>query len=263
MSTLAQFDYQPPSVEPKPTEHAIEQGAHYVSLLVTDGDNIGFLMNELWKQKYFGNGQRGAFPMTWELSPALTRIAPPILEWYLSHGSPNDSFIAGPSGKGYILPHLEPNLDRFLDETEPMLWDSGLHIATVIDELPLASGAYDRYANRASIDAVIAKIGAYYQGGDGAVRFVNDKPIISVKYGIWDGNLTPEQAAAMVNGLPRAPGGGTNAVSVVVIHPFSRFGASERDYGLVDIGRRFRDRLAGHVKLVPIEHLIEIAKQLR
>lgn len=263
ISTLAQFAYQPPPVPPKPPVPAIEQGAHYVSLLVTDGDNVGFLMNELWKQKYFGNGQRGSFPMTWELSPALTRIAPPILEWYRAQATPNDSFIAGPSGKGYILPHLEPNLDRFLDETEPMMAESGLRIATVIDELPIASGVYNPYLNRASIDAVVAKVGRYYAAGQGEVAWVNDKPIIAVRDAIWDGHLTPEQAAAEINGLSRAPGAGTNAVSIVVIHPFSRFGASDRDYALVEIARRFRDSLAGHVRLVSIEELVQHARDLR
>ncbi|MFN7954031.1 MAG: GxGYxYP family putative glycoside hydrolase [bacterium] len=263
LSTLAQFSYQPPVRAPRPPVPALEPGVHYVSLLVTDGDNIGFLMNDVWKQKYFGNGLRGTYPLTWELSPALVRIAPPILEWYLGHGTPNDSFVAGPSGKGYILPHLEPNLNRFLDETEPMLWESGLHIATVIDELPIASGAYNPYLNRASIDAVIAKIGRYYSAGQGAVRWVGDKPIISVRTAIWEGFQTPEQAAAAISALPRAPGANTDAVSVVVIHPFSRFGASERDYALVEIGRRFRDSLASHVRLVPIEELIQHAKELR
>ncbi len=263
LSTLAQFSYQPPVRVPRPPIPPVEPGLHYVSLLVTDGDNIGFLMNDVWKQKYFGNGLRGAYPLTWELSPALVRVAPPILEWYLGHGTPNDSFVAGPSGKGYILPHLEPNLNRFLDETEPMLWESGLHIATVIDEVAIGSGAYNDYLNRASIDAVIAKIGPYYSGGQGEIRWVNDKPIIAVRTAIWEGFQTPEQAAAAINTLPHAGGAGTGALSIVVIHPFSRFGASERDYALVEVGRRFKDSLDPQVRVVPIEELLQHAKELR
>ncbi len=263
LSTLAQFPFQPPPRPAPPPAPAVENGTHYVSLMVTDGDNVGFLQNTMWNEQYYGNGLRGAYPLTWEMSPSLVKFAPPILEWYLSHATVNDSFVAGSSGKGYILPHLEPNLNRFLDETEPLLYESGLHIVTAIDDVPLSSGAYDSYANRASIDAVIAKIGPYYQAGDGAVRWVNDKPIVSVRAAIWDDNLTPEQAATAVNALPRAPGAGTNAVSIVVIHPFSRFGTPNNEYGLIDVGRRFRDGLSTHVHLVSIEQAISLLHQLR
>lgn len=80
----------------------------YVALHWSDGDNIQFNHNgtlDIWRQS-----ERGKVPVSMTLSPALTEIAPFILQYYYENRTDNDEFIGGPSGVQYIQePYYKPD----------------------------------------------------------------------------------------------------------------------------------------------------------
>lgn len=74
----------------------------YIAFLMADGDNLqyceGFL-HGLWSQP-----ERGNFPISWTMSPAMADIAKPLLSYYNKTKTDNDCIISGPSGYGYFYP---------------------------------------------------------------------------------------------------------------------------------------------------------------
>ncbi|MDD1743182.1 MAG: hypothetical protein LUO85_00995, partial [Methanomassiliicoccales archaeon] len=100
-----------------PRQPALADDGIYVSFAVPDGDNIDFAtakMLEVWHDEV-----RGTVPITWSISPLLAELAPPLLDYYYSEATALDSFIAGPSGAGYMYPGFAPqsDLDQFLVST--------------------------------------------------------------------------------------------------------------------------------------------------
>jgi hypothetical protein len=81
----------------------------YVSFAVPDGDNLDFdtaKMLEVWQDEV-----RGTVPIAWSISPLLAELAPSILDYFYSEATTLDSFVAGPSGAGYLYPGFAPQSD--------------------------------------------------------------------------------------------------------------------------------------------------------
>ena len=90
------------SVEPDPTKV-------YVALHFSDGDNIQFDHNS--GLSIYQNSERGKTPISMTLAPALTELAPFILDYYYRNATENDEFIGGPSGFQYIQEALYKSSD--------------------------------------------------------------------------------------------------------------------------------------------------------
>jgi len=91
----------------------------YVTLVQSDGDAI-WAMNNFQNRNWL-DSQRGNFPYTWETQPLLLDLAPGMLEHYYQTMTPNDYFIAGPSGAGYTGPTLNKRQNEFLEQTKKYL----------------------------------------------------------------------------------------------------------------------------------------------
>ncbi len=74
----------------------------YVAFAVPDGDNLDFLTGQV--TPLWNDPARGRIPLAWSMDPVLQDLAPPILHYYTSTRTANDSFVAGPSGAGYLYP---------------------------------------------------------------------------------------------------------------------------------------------------------------
>jgi len=74
--------------------------------------------------------QRGNLPFNWETQPLLVELAPALYEKYARTATPNDCLIAGPSGAGYIIPPLVPDLPAYLEESQRVCQKAGIQVAT-------------------------------------------------------------------------------------------------------------------------------------
>lgn len=99
----------------------------YVAFVVGDGDNVDYVLStrrEWFTQRVTACESPGGScpPLTWSISPHLTRLAPDVLRWYYaqSHRTGRDYFALPPSGHLYAYPtSLAPSSqDRFVRATE-------------------------------------------------------------------------------------------------------------------------------------------------
>ncbi len=105
---------------------AYDPAKTYVAFIVGDGDNISFIMDSRaeWFRRRVRACREGVCPpLTWSISPHLSRIAPDVLEWYyeMSHKTGKDYFMLPPSGHLYAYPSsLEEKTiqDKFVAATE-------------------------------------------------------------------------------------------------------------------------------------------------
>lgn len=114
------------------TQNALEPVSYdpthtYVAFVVGDGDNIGYITTTRhdWFRQRVTTCQSGSArcpPLTWTISPHLTRLAPDLLRWYYdrSHETGHDYFALPPSGHLYAYPSslAEDAQDRFVAATE-------------------------------------------------------------------------------------------------------------------------------------------------
>ena len=75
----------------------------YISFAITDGDNIGFMTRKM-RSEMWGNDIRGTVPIAWSVNPLLIELVPPLMDFYYSTTTENDTFVCGPSGTGYFNP---------------------------------------------------------------------------------------------------------------------------------------------------------------
>jgi hypothetical protein len=87
----------------------------YVSFTYTDGDNIGTVSR--FMARNWLDSSLGKVPFTWEVLPLALHMAPGIMRQYYDMATPNDCFIAGPSGVSYTYPTPNRRLDDFLEMT--------------------------------------------------------------------------------------------------------------------------------------------------
>jgi hypothetical protein len=118
---------------------SIQASQVYVSFTISDGDNLQYNQHRLlhlWRDP-----ARGSVPIGWTISPVLIQAAPSLASYYLRTATPNDEFIAGPSGAGYMFPSGWPaeHLPAFLQRTGELLRAMNLSLLEVLDSSLLQS----------------------------------------------------------------------------------------------------------------------------
>jgi GxGYxY sequence motif in domain of unknown function N-terminal/GxGYxYP putative glycoside hydrolase C-terminal domain len=78
----------------------VEPGKIYASIMWSDGDNLEYDQNPLYK--YWHDPARGKIPVATPLAPALQELNSPLLDWYYSEMTTNDELVAGPTGFQFI-----------------------------------------------------------------------------------------------------------------------------------------------------------------
>jgi len=87
----------------------------YLTFTLSDGDQFA-LMNTAevgnWRR-----AEHGRVPFNWEVQPLLVEIAPALLGYYYRNLTEADMLVAGPSGAGYVIPPLVPDLPAYMRES--------------------------------------------------------------------------------------------------------------------------------------------------
>jgi hypothetical protein len=120
-----------PEVPPPPPL----QNKVYVSLIISDGDNIQYMQHVM--KMDWNLAARGTFPIGWTITPLASEMDPAMLSHYLSTATPNDCLISGPSGAGYT--HMQnwgaANLAAFTKTSRSYLERSGLRVITIWEQV--------------------------------------------------------------------------------------------------------------------------------
>ena len=146
-------------IPPVPRKPALENKV-YVAIFISDGDNIQYTQHAMRRNWDRIGDSRGKVALNWTIAPGLVDIAPVILNYYYGTATPNDCFVTGPSGMGYLMPTntlSEPGapvgeslkdpamMDGYTRLTETYLQRSGLRVVTIWDDAsPALRAAYEK-----------------------------------------------------------------------------------------------------------------------
>ncbi len=100
----------------------------YITFTLSDGDQLMMMSTAELGNWYSEN--RGKIPFNWECQPLLVELAPALLEKFQRGAFSTDCLVAGPSGAGYIVPPLAPNLPAYLRETNRVCQKAGITVVT-------------------------------------------------------------------------------------------------------------------------------------
>jgi len=190
VSTTATTVSTPPSVdELTPVANTV-----YVSFTISDGDNLQYSqhrMKDIWR-----DAARGTLPIGWTLSPALMEIAPLLAGYYQGSATPNDEFIAGPSGAGYIFPSHWPeeHLDAFLQRTGKQMQAMNMTTLEVLDTDYLQSSGLPLISN-------IRLTGMIFSDEERQKRFVQALHPFGLR-GILSGAGLKKVETKLIDGVP-------------------------------------------------------------
>jgi hypothetical protein len=116
-----------PPPAPVPEIELDPQGT-YLTFTLSDGDQL-MMMNSGELGNWY-SAARGRVPFNWETQPLLAELAPALLEKYARTATANDCLVAGPSGAGYVIPPLAPDLPAYLKESRRVCLQAGIRVIT-------------------------------------------------------------------------------------------------------------------------------------
>lgn len=229
------------------------RGRHHVAFLVTDGDNVQWMLNDLpTSENWFGSPRRGEFDLGWGVPPSAIDLAPSVLDWYYRHASAgphHDRFVVGPSGGGYLYPSRYPRDELKLHTAElaRTMERADLGVVQILDfESFDDPELWSTYLRHDQITGLIYLEYSRYDGLRGRVRWVEGKPVISARTMLWDGLSSPAQVIETLNAAATDPTS-ADGYSVVMLHCWSM--------NLDDLGQVV-DNLAPHVSVVTPDDLV-------
>ncbi|MFF0342093.1 GxGYxYP domain-containing protein [Kribbella sp. NPDC004875] len=227
--------------------------AHYVSFLITDGDNIQWALGDFpTDPRWFGSPRRGEVDLGWGISPSLIDVAPSVMRWFYDQ-SRKDRWVVGPSGGGYMYPSRYPAgaLDKHTAALAQAMGRADLSVAQIIDfDAFEKTGVWSSYLKHREIDGLIYLEYSRYDGLKGKVTWAEGKPVIGARTMLWDGLSGADEASvtAELNAATRNPRS-TAGYSVVVWHAWSKS---------VDDVLSVVNGLAPHVKVIPPDTLVRM-----
>lgn len=144
------------TVEPDETLQAEEK--IYISFVQSDSIGIG-----VWTKP-----GRGKLPFGWQVTMNWSKFSPAALEYFHESATPNDYFIGGLSGPGYMYPNHIP-AERF-----PLLMSEAKEMMALLDERVMEimdNSAAD--GNVGNTDLTKETVDRYYENFPDVIGFIN------------------------------------------------------------------------------------------
>jgi hypothetical protein len=184
LSVYMHYPLQGALSRPAPPPPPTDLHKHYVAFVYSDGDNPRVILNELTKpgNDRYASPRRGGFPIGWTLPPTISSLAGPVVSAIYAAATPNDEFVAGPSGYGYAFPSLIPQKQVFGTQTQQAMARLGLHNVLVLDTsgaTGFSHAALDPLTADANVSGVFfTAFNGRNQPPQGTVLWSNSKPVI-------------------------------------------------------------------------------------
>lgn len=134
----------------------------YVALHFSDGDNIFFDHN--LGLSIFQSSERGKTPVSMTLAPALTELAPFILQYYHDNVTENDELIGGPSGFQYIQEsfYKTTDYDEWCRKNNLWLGQAGMNLTASSLKWPAQPSLNNSFVKASPAGTLAWTSGAYY-----------------------------------------------------------------------------------------------------
>ncbi len=253
-----------PLTQPNHTTSDItaDPSKHYLAIVMSDGDNLQWMSRNFVKnENYYGSSERGQFKMTWTTSPMLYDLQPSVLSYLYDNATPNDEFIAGPSGVGYVnMTDYNPNsIGDYAAYTAGYMEKTDMEYVNLLDNY-VNSDVLDSLSGYDQIKGGVWSIGNKYIEGNGGIYWSNDKPFVAVRETLWriDGNNISnkyygyvERVAQRINEYKVDPAS-IEGYTVLVAHAWS--------IGSMGYISRFVSELDDDVELVTVSELLTLVE---
>ena len=179
----------------------------YIMFSYTQGNSLGYLFygyKSQWDMQD-SNGQyyRAEIPEAWQINPLAAELAPPMMQYYYSTMTANDSFYTGPSGgAGYVYPEMLPNLGSYLSLAKPFDANANLNQYFIITQSKKWNPTlYQQYATDLSPTAIFIK------GPTGQPQMVSGVPVMSMTLkSITTSNFTSQDVTNTTSEIRSASG---------------------------------------------------------
>lgn len=224
----------------------------YVAFLMSDGDNLQFILNDLIYQGiYLDNGRSENYPLSWTIAPSTASYIPfigaKIKNWH--NDLENMDCIAAPSGWAYVFPEALPSCEAYVEKTVEEMESMGLTILNVIGNDPYCP-CIDSLLQHETIEGLVFYWYENYSKGEGMIEFRYDKPVVHGYSNLWSGFNTPAQLARRLNRLTRSEEG--PSFSLIPVHVWS--------YGKEDVEQCI-DKLNESTEVVTVSQLFDLIRQ--
>ncbi|MBE6730433.1 MAG: hypothetical protein E7564_01945 [Ruminococcaceae bacterium] len=191
-------------------DYEAPENVHTVCLLMSDGDNMQWFLNDFTKAggRWYGSDVRGQFPIGWGVPATSIDMCAPMLKYVYDEKTENDEFIMQLSGLGYTFPSRwnEEALAEMTEDLASYMERSDLEYIEILDNNGF--GNDEKLANfteHDEIEGIFYIDYVDYTLCSGDIKFSNGKPVVSAKHTIWNnffggnkGNI--ETVAEAVNG---------------------------------------------------------------
>jgi hypothetical protein len=187
----------PAQPHPKPSPLPLQPGERAVAFVISDGDNVQWLLGGFTESPgFWSSPRRGSFPVSWEIAPRLRDLAPAADSWLRHSATDLDDFVGGPSGGGYHFPHHSPDRPGIGRRSAEALAHAGLRVTSVLDS-DGSPADLDTLLADPRINGVLYKDYAPYNRRRGALTWVQGKPVLAYRYLLWeekrrDNSLRPD-----------------------------------------------------------------------
>jgi hypothetical protein len=258
-----------PSVKLKQKEikYNIIDNKHYLTIVVSDGDNVQWLERDFSTTSSFG--QRIAtdekYPIGWTIAPSMVNICPTVIERLYKMGE-NNYFISGASGAGYMNPCAFPEslLDDFCKKTSELMSKCDLNVVTLLDNLENEDKIHkviNKYAKNDNLIGGIYELDpSKYEGGKGNIYFAsNGKPFASVRVSFWspDGmksSVTEEWIQSIANKINafKVDKKSKEGYTVLNVHPWST---------TIEDLDKLVSLLENHVQIIKVDDFLRLIKE--
>ena len=104
---------------PAQTEE-FDEDTYYFVIYMGDYDSSAWFKSNV--PTFFMQDQdRGRYPLMWAFNPNLGDRVPMVFDYVYERATPNDYFVTGDSGAGYVNPDMLNDLDTWVEYNEPYL----------------------------------------------------------------------------------------------------------------------------------------------
>jgi len=172
---------------------------HTVCFVLTDGDNLQYILQGFPTVggNWFGSMDRidktKSIPFGWGLPPSLIDLAAPAAKYYYDNMTSKDEFVMQVSGLGYSFPSVwssKAKLRTMAQQLNTYMGRMDMSILYMIDTGAFDDGnlkyTYNIFTEQSNIDALFYVNFSGYAYYRGKMAWSNGKPIISVRYALWD-----------------------------------------------------------------------------
>ena len=116
---------------------AYDSSKIYMTFIMSDGDNLQLMTNNMNSKVWYGSPYRGKFPVGWTMPPAMYYLEPDVWNFYIRNATENDEFLLGPSTIGYVLGEIDQKPLKFtyqLNAMTDVIWATGIKTVLVFGD---------------------------------------------------------------------------------------------------------------------------------